>query len=96
MHIFLLLWLVTHAICSVFNLLFLGSVKRIQANGMKPTIIEDSESDEDAIVTAKDSKEGGSMTLSALQNPMNNQANKGNNKCTIFLKVIELFKKNFS
>merc|ERR1712018_1073354 len=53
-----------------------GSVKRIQANGMKPTIIEDSESDEDVIVTAKDSKEGGSMTLSALQNPMNNQANK--------------------
>ena len=75
--VFLLLWLVTPVICSVFNQLFLGSVKRIQANGMKPTIIEDSESDEDAIVTAKDSKEGGSMTLSALQNPMNNQANKG-------------------
>merc|ERR1712141_325837 len=53
-----------------------GSVKRIQANGMKPTIIEDSESDEDAIVTAKDSKEGGNMTLNALQNPMDNQANK--------------------
>ena len=69
----------TLVICSVSNQLFLGSVKRIQANGMKPTIIEDSESDEDAIVTAKDSKEGGSMTLSALQNPMNNQANKGKN-----------------
>ncbi len=27
-----------------------GSVKRLQANGMKPTIIEDSESDEDAII----------------------------------------------
>ena len=73
------MWLVTLVICSVSNQLFLGSVKRIQANGMKPTIIEDSESDEDAIVTAKDSKEGGSMTLSALQNPMNNQANKGKN-----------------
>ena len=83
----------TPVICSVFNQHFLGSVKRIQANGMKPTIIEDSESDEDAIVTAKDSKEGGSMTLSALQNPMNNQANKGNNKCTIFLKLLKLFKK---
>ena len=86
----------TLVICSVSNQLFLGSVKRIQANGMKPTIIEDSESDEDAIVTAKDSKEGGSMTLSALQNPMNNQANKGKNKCTIFLKVIKLLKKIFS
>lgn len=32
-----------------------GSVKRLQANGMKPTIIEDSEtSDEDAIISAKD------------------------------------------
>ena len=30
-----------------------SSVKRVQANGMKPTIIEDSESDEDAIVSAK-------------------------------------------
>ena len=30
-------------------------MKRLQANGMKPTIIEDSdESDEDAIITAKD------------------------------------------
>ena len=58
---------------------------------MKPTIIEDSESDEDAIVTAKDSKEGGSMTLSALQNPMNNQANKGKNNCTIFLKLLKKF-----
>ena len=48
---------------------------------MKPTIIEDSESDEDAIVTAKDPKEGGNMMpLRALQNPMDNQANKGNDR----------------
>ena len=31
-----------------------SSIKRLQANGMKPTIIEDSESDEDAIISAKD------------------------------------------
>merc|ERR1711953_1174271 len=34
-----------------------GSVKRLQANGMKPTIIEDSESDEDAIVKAREDVE---------------------------------------
>ena len=51
---------------------------------MKPTIIEDSESDEDAIVTAKDSKEGGNMTLNALQNPMDNQANKGNTYIAVY------------
>ena len=34
-----------------------SSIKRIQTNGMKPTIIEDSESDEDAIMSAKDNDE---------------------------------------
>ena len=34
-----------------------SSVKRLQANGMKPTIIEDSESDEDAITKAREDLE---------------------------------------
>ena len=43
---------------------------------MKPTIIEDSESDEDAIVTAKEPKSKDEETLKAIQNPVDNQTNK--------------------
>ena len=34
-----------------------GTIKKLQANGMKPTIIEDSESDEDAITKAREDLE---------------------------------------
>ena len=34
-----------------------ATAKRLQTNGMKPTIIEDSESDEDAIVKAREDVE---------------------------------------
>ena len=43
---------------------------------MKPTIIEDSESDEDAIVTAKEPKSKDDENLKAIQNPVDNQTNK--------------------
>lgn len=55
-----------------------GAVKRLQANGMKPTIIEDSESDEDAIINAKEDVEDNTnneQVLDAMKNPKEEQKN---------------------
>lgn len=55
-----------------------GAVKRLQANGMKPTIIEDSESDEDAIINAKEDVEDNTNNQQVMEamKPKDEQKNK--------------------
>ena len=56
-----------------------SSVKRLQANGMKPTIIEDSESDEDAITKAREDVDDNAQNeevMKSMQEPLGVQENK--------------------